>query len=94
MDLTVEDMKKRWQEYTELYKRDLNDPDNQNGVLTHLEPHILGCKVKWALCNPMDILLFKLDHILCVFCHHKHLYFTLRQVLLSLSSTGPDHSQR
>jgi len=50
VDITeAEDMKKRWQEYTELYKRDLNDPDNQNGVLTHLEPHILGCKVKWAL---------------------------------------------
>ena len=42
-------MKKRWQEYTGLYKRHLNDPDNQNGVLTHLEPHLLGCKVKWAL---------------------------------------------
>ena len=43
------DIKKRWQEYTELYKRDLNDPDNQNGVLTRLEPDILGCQVKWAL---------------------------------------------
>ena len=50
MDLTeAEDIKKRWQEYTELYKWDLNDSDNQNSVLTHLEPHILGCKVKWAL---------------------------------------------
>ena len=44
-----EDIKKRWQEYTELYKKDLHDPDNHNGVTTHLEPDILECKVKWAL---------------------------------------------
>ena len=51
MDLIeVEDIKKRWQEYTEeLYKKDLHDPDNQNGVITHLEPDILKCEVKWAL---------------------------------------------
>ena len=50
MDLTeAEDIKKRWQEYTELYKRDLHDPDNHNGVITHLEPDILECEVKWAL---------------------------------------------
>ena len=50
MDLTeVEDIKKRWQEYTELYKKDLHDPDNHDGVITHLEPDILECKVKWAL---------------------------------------------
>ena len=50
MDLTEEDIKKRWQEYTEeLYKKDLNDPDNHNGVITHLEPDILECKVKWSL---------------------------------------------
>ena len=51
MDLTeVEDIKKRWQEYTEkLYKKDLHDPDNLNGVITHLEPNILECEVKWAL---------------------------------------------
>ena len=51
MDLTeAEDIKKRWQEYTEeLYKKDLNDPDNHNGVITHLEPDILKCEVKWAL---------------------------------------------
>ena len=50
-DLTeVEDIKKRWQEYTEeLYKKDLHDPDNHNGVITHLEPDILECEVKWAL---------------------------------------------
>ena len=51
MDLTeAEDIKKRWQEHTEdLYKKDLNDPDNHSGVITHLEPDILECKVKWAL---------------------------------------------
>ena len=51
MDLTeAEDIKERWQEYTEeLYKTDLHDPDNHNGVITHLEPDILECKVKWAL---------------------------------------------
>ena len=49
-DLTeAEDIKKRWQEYTELYKKDLHNPDNHNGVITHLEPDILECKVKWAL---------------------------------------------
>ena len=51
MDLTeAEDIKRRWQEYTEeLYKKDLNDTDNHDGVITHLEPDILGCEVKWAL---------------------------------------------
>ena len=51
MDLTdAEDIKKRWQEYTdELYKKDLHDPDNHDGVITHLEPDILEFKVKWAL---------------------------------------------
>ena len=50
MDLTeAEDIKKRWQEYTELYKKDLHDPDNHNGVITHLEPDILECEVKLAL---------------------------------------------
>ena len=51
MDLTeVEDIKKRWQEYTEeLYKKDLHDPDNHDGVITHLEPYILKSEVKWAL---------------------------------------------
>ena len=49
-DLTeAEDIKKRWQDYTELYKKDLHDQDNQDGVITHLEPDILECKVKWAL---------------------------------------------
>ena len=46
----AEDIKKRWQEYTEeLYKKDFHDPDNHNGVITHLEPDILECDVKWAL---------------------------------------------
>ena len=49
MDITEENIKKTWQEYTELYKKDLNDPDNHDGVITHLEPDILECKVKWAL---------------------------------------------
>ena len=51
MDLTeAEDIKKRWQEYTEeLYKKDLNDPDKHDGVVTHLEPDILECKIKWVL---------------------------------------------
>ena len=53
MDLTeADDIKNRWQEYTEeLYKQDLHDPDNHDGVITHLEPDILECKVKWALGN-------------------------------------------
>ena len=51
MDLTeAEDIKKKWQEYTEeLYKEDLHDPDNHDGVITHLEPDILECEVRWAL---------------------------------------------
>ena len=55
MDLTeAEDIKKTWQEYTEelykkVYKKDLHDPDNRNGIITHLEPDILECEVKWAL---------------------------------------------
>ena len=53
MDLIeAENIKKRWQEYTEeLYKKDLHDPDNHDGVITHLEPDILECEVKWALGN-------------------------------------------
>ena len=50
MDLTeAEDIKKRWQEYTELYKKDLHDQDNHNGMITQLEPDILEYEVKWAL---------------------------------------------
>ena len=50
MDPTAAEDKKRWQDYTEnLYKKDLHDPDNHDGVITHLEPDILACRVKWAL---------------------------------------------
>ena len=50
MSLTeAEDIKKRWQEYTELYKKHLHDPDNDDGVITHLEQDILECEIKWAL---------------------------------------------
>ena len=50
MDLTgVEDIKKRWQKYTELYKKDLHFRDNHDGVITHLEPNILECEIKWDL---------------------------------------------
>ena len=67
MDLTeAEDMKKRWQEYTEeLYKKYLYDPDNHDGVITHLEPDILECKVKWALesiTNLVEAMEFQLSY--------------------------------
>ena len=48
MDLTETENIKRWQEYTELFRKDLHDPDNHNGVITDLEPDILECEVKWA----------------------------------------------
>ena len=51
MDLTEAEDIKKWQEYTELYKKDLHEPDSHDGVITHLEPDILECKVKWALGN-------------------------------------------
>ena len=47
--IEAEEIKKRWKEYTELYKNDLHDPDNHDGVIAHLEPDILDCEVKWAL---------------------------------------------
>ena len=61
MDLTeAEDIKKRWQEYTEeLYKKDLHDQDNHDGVITHLEPDILECEVKWALESTRILLYLK-----------------------------------
>ena len=68
-DLTeVEDIKKRWQEYTEeLYKTDLHYPDNHDGVITHLEPDILECEVKWALesitiTKLVEVMEFQLSH--------------------------------
>ena len=70
MDLTeAEDIKKRWQEYTEeLYQKDLHDPDNHNGVITGLEPDILECEVKWALeraslpAKLVDVMEFQLSY--------------------------------
>ena len=69
MDLTTEakDIKKRWQEYTEeLYKKDLHYPDNHNGVITHLEPDILECEVKWTLgcitTKLVEVMEFQLSH--------------------------------
>ena len=47
--MEAEEIKKRWQEYTELYKKDLNDPDNHDSMVTHLKSNILACEVKWAL---------------------------------------------
>ena len=49
MSLEAEDIKKRWQEYTKLYKKDLHHPDNHDGVITHVESDIMECEVKWAL---------------------------------------------
>ena len=69
MDLIeAEDIKKRWQEYTEeLYKKDLHNQDNYNGMITHLEPHILECEVKWALevslwTKLMEVMEFQLSY--------------------------------
>ena len=68
MDLTeAEDIQKRWQKYTEeLYKKDLHDPDNYDGVITHLEPDILECEVKWALgritTNLVKVMEFQLNY--------------------------------
>ena len=63
----AEDIKKRWQEYTELYKKDLHDPDNHKGVITHLEPDTLECEAKWALesitmTKLVDIFKFQLSY--------------------------------
>ena len=68
MDLTeAKDIKKRQQEYTEeLYKKDLNGPDNHNGMITHLEPDILECEVKWVLgsitTNKVEVMEFQLSY--------------------------------
>ena len=64
MELTeTEDIKKRWQEYTEeLYKTDLHDTDNHDGVITHLEPDILECEVKWALESSTTNMEFQLSY--------------------------------
>ena len=65
--IEAEDIKKRWQEYTEeLHKKDLDDPDNHDGVITHLEPDILECEVKWALgiviTNLVEVMEFQLSY--------------------------------
>ena len=71
MDLTeAKDVKKRWREYTEeLYKKDLHDPDNHDGVITHLEPDILECEVKWALGSNttklVEVMEFQLSYFKC-----------------------------
>ena len=64
MDLTeAEDIKKRWQEYTEeLYKKDLHNQDNHDVVITHLEPDILECEVKWALTKLVEVIEFPLSY--------------------------------
>ena len=59
----TEDIKKSWQEYTEeLYKKDRHEPDNHNGVITHLEPDILECEVKWALTKLMEVMEFQVSY--------------------------------
>ena len=68
MNLTEAEDIKRWQEYTELYKKDLHNPDNHDGVITHLEPDILECKVKWALGSiimniAMEVMEFQLSYL-------------------------------
>ena len=66
--IAFSDIKKRWQEYTEeLYKKDLNDPDNHNGVITHLESDLLECEVKWVLGSIttnklLDVMEFQLNY--------------------------------
>ena len=67
MDLTKAEDKKRLQEYTELYKKDLHDPENHKGVISHLEPDILECEVKWALgislqTKLVDVMEFQLSY--------------------------------
>ena len=63
MDLTeAEDIKKRWQEYTELYKKDLHNPDNHDGVVTHLEPDILDCEITWAPAKIAEVMEFQLSY--------------------------------
>ena len=62
MDVTeADDIKKRWQEYTEEYKKDLHDPDNHDDVITHLEPDMLECEVKWAL-KLVEVMEFQLSY--------------------------------
>ena len=63
-DLTEAEDIKRWQEYTKLYKKDLHDPDNHYGVITHLEPDILECEVRWALRTKLvEVMEFQQSHL-------------------------------
>ena len=63
--IQTEDIKKRWQEYTELYKKELHEPNNHDGVITHLEPDILECEVKWALesITTKEVMEFQLSYL-------------------------------
>ena len=65
MDLPeAENIKKRWQKYTELYKKDLHDQDNHDGVIPHLEPDVLECEVKWALGTKLvEVTEFQLSYL-------------------------------
>ena len=76
-DLTErKDIKKRWQEYTEeLYKKELNEPDNHSGVITHLEPDILECEVKWALGSMTTNKARGKEYIKAVYCHLAYLTY-------------------
>jgi len=76
-DLTeAKDIKKRWQEYTEeLYKKELNDPDNHGGMITHLEPDILECEVKWALGSITTNKASGKEYIKAVYCHLAYLTY-------------------
>ena len=111
MDLTeAEDVKNRWQEYTgELYKRELHDTDNHDGVITHLGPHILECEVKWALEHittnkasggdgiPVELFQILKDDAVKVMLLHELLLFLFRSDQISRSvvsdSLGPHESQ-
>ena len=93
MDLTeAEDIQKRWQEYTELYRKGLNDPGNHDGVITHLEPDILESEVKWALgsitmnkANGGDGILVELLHHRD-YLGHEDLFCTVLLCILATSS--------
>ena len=73
----AKDIKKRWQEYTELYKKELNEPDNHDAVITHLEPDILECEVKWALGSNELLESFP------VLSNALYVYWSINSVLLS-----------
>ena len=91
MDLTeAEDIKKRWQKYTEeLYKKDLHNPDNHNGMITHLEPDILECEVKWALESITTCFNAILPNLPTLsLCHRVHKTVLYISVSFAVSYTG------